>query len=113
MTIVFATLVGVGLAERCNATAHKRQMTLATASIIGPAPARWPFAAFHSGPPIAITGLYLLPPVVLVGYDLVERRRVHWATWLGFVMMLAILAAFSGGVASPGWLAFIRWVQQA
>jgi hypothetical protein len=109
-TIAFVVLVSAGLAQRRNAPEHKRLMTLATAAIIGPALARWPFDFIQNGPPIALVLFYLLQPTLLVGYDLLTLRSVNRATWFGLCMMLFVLMSFLILPSSKGWLSFTSWV---
>lgn len=111
-TIVFAILIGSGLVHRRNGPVHKRLMTLATAAIMGPAIIRWPFDFIQNEPPIGILFFYLLPPLLLVAYDLATRRRVQKVTWLGLGLMAGVLAVFLLLPAWSGWLAFTHWVQR-
>nr|WP_281129086.1 hypothetical protein [Sphingomonas sp. AR_OL41] len=112
-TVAFVVLLSTGLARRAYAAEHKRLMTLATAAIIGPALSRWPFAIMHATPPVGIVMFYLLPPVLMLLYDLAVLRRVHRATAFGLVMMVLVLACFVALPATSAWLAFADWVQHA
>lgn len=109
-TVGFAILISAGLARRRNAAAHKRLMTLASAAIIGPALARWPFDFIQSGPPFALACLYLLQPMLVIAYDLVTLRRVERATWLGLGVMVLVVLCFLTLPAWPGWQRFTSWV---
>ena len=111
-TIAFAILIRAGFRQRRDAPAHKRLMVLASAAIIGPAIVRWPFAFIGKGP-IGVSFFYLLPPLLLVAYDLATRGRVHRATWLGLGLIAAILVSFSALPALPAWQALTRWIQHA
>lgn len=112
-TIAFAILIRAGFLQRRDAPAHKRLMTLASVAIIGPAIVRWPFGFIQNGPPIGVSFVYLLPPLLLVAYDLATRRRAHRAIWLGLGLIAAILVSFVAIPALPAWQAFTRWVQHA
>ncbi len=112
-TAAFVVLLSTGLARRAHAAEHKRLMTLATAAIIGPALARWPFAVMHAMPPVGIVLFYLLPAVLVLLYDLAVLRRVHRATWLGLVAMVLVLACYVAVPATSAWQAFAHWVQHA
>lgn len=112
-TVAFVILIAAGLTRRRAALDHKRLMTLASAAIIGPAIARWPFEFIDNEPPIGLVLFYLLPTLLLIAYDLATLRRVHRATWLGFGVMLLVLACFVGLPAWHGWLAFANWVKLA
>jgi len=110
-TVAFAILISAGLAVRRNTPEHKRLMTLASAAIIGPALARWPFDFIQNGPPSALAFLYLLQPVLLIAYDLATQRRIQRATWLGLVVMLLVLVCFLTLPAWHGWQLFTTWVK--
>jgi len=109
-TAAFAILIVAGLAQRSKAPDHKRLMTLASAAIIGPALARWPFDFIQSGPPFALVSFYLLQPLLLIAYDLTTQRRVHRATWFGLGVMLLVLVCFLTLPAWHGWQNFTTWV---
>jgi hypothetical protein len=109
-TAAFAVLISAGLARRGNASEHKRLMTLASASIIGPALARWPFDFIQHGPPFALAFFYLLQPLLLVAYDLATQRRVERTTWFGLGVMLLVLMCFLTLPAWHGWQLFTTWV---
>jgi len=109
-TVAFAILISAGLARRKNAPEHKRLMTLASAAIIGPALARWPFDFIQNGPPFALASLYLLQPLLLIVYDLAAQRRVLQATWFGLGVMLLVLMCFLTLPAWHGWQLFTTWV---
>ena len=99
-SLVFVILITTGFARRQNAPEHKRLMMLATATIVGPAIVRWPFDFILHEPPFGILFFYLLPPLLLVTYDLSSMRRIHRATWFGLGLMVLVLISF---VALPSW----------
>jgi hypothetical protein len=109
-TVAFSILISAGLARRKNAPEHKRLMTLASAAIIGPALARWPFGFIQNGPPFALASIYLLQPMLLIAYDLVTLRRVQRATWFGLGVLLLVLTCFLTLPAWQGWQRFTSWV---
>jgi hypothetical protein len=110
MTIAFTILISAGLAARKDAPAHKRLMTLASAVIMGPALARWPFAFIQSDPPIGLDFLAMLPTLLLVTYDIATLRRVHRVTWLGLGLILMIAASFPLLPAWGVWQRFTTWI---
>lgn len=112
-TLAFAILCAAGLSRRREGPTHKRLMTLASAAIIGPAIIRWPFEFILREPPVGVLFFYLLPALLLIGYDLATLRRVHCATWLGFGLLAAVLISFIALPAWPGWITFFHWVQRA
>jgi hypothetical protein len=85
-------------------------MTLASAAIIGPALARWPFDFIQNGPPFGLAFLYLLQPLLVIAYDLATLRRVQRVTWFGLVVMLLVLTCFLMLPAWPVWQGFTSWV---
>jgi hypothetical protein len=103
--VVFAGLVGAGLAFRRRADTHKRLMLLATISLLAAPIARLPFGVLEAGPP-AFFGLTDL----LLVYDLVTRGRIHPATGWGALVIVASqpLRLLLGG--SGAWLAFAGWL---
>jgi hypothetical protein len=109
-TVAFTILISAGLARRRSAPEHKRLMTLASAAIIGPALARWPFDFIQNGPPFALAFLYLLQPLLLIAYDLTSQRRVQRVTWFGLGVMLLVLTSFLTLPSWHGWQLFTRWV---
>jgi hypothetical protein len=109
-TIAFAVLVAAGLAQRRQAPQHKRFMMLASAVIIAPALARWPFDFIQNGPPFAFDFFYLLPALLLVAFDLLTLRRVQRASWIGLGIMLLVLASFSVLPEWQLWKDFTNWV---
>jgi hypothetical protein len=106
---VFAILIGAGFYFRRRPDVHKRLMMLATISILAAAIARLPFAIMQAGPP-AFFGLTDLFVVACVLYDLITLRRVHRATVLAGLLIVASqpLRLLLGG--THAWLAFASWL---
>ncbi len=104
----FAVMIAAGLLNRRDPGAHKRYMLLATIGILDAAIARWPFALMRNGPPafFAIEDLYIL---ALVAYDFLRLGRVHRATIIGglFVVAMEPLALVTSTTAT--WHAFAAW----
>jgi uncharacterized membrane protein YozB (DUF420 family) len=106
--VVFAILVGAGLAQRRRSETHKRLMLLATIAIVTPAIARMRWMGL-GGPPVAIGGTCLFVVACLM-YDRVAHGRVHPAfLWGGLFVMVALPARFALGQADA-WLAVARWM---
>src|SRR5882724_3042762 len=95
---VFAILVGTAFYYRRRADVHKRLMLLATISILAAAIARLPFG---------ITDVFV---VACVLYDLITLKRVHRATALAGLLIIASqpLRLMIGG--THAWLAFATWL---
>jgi hypothetical protein len=106
---VFAILVGAGLYYRRRPDVHKRLMLLATISILAAAIARLPFAIMQAGPP-AFFGLTDLFIVVCVLYDLFTLKRVHRATVLAGLLIIASQPLRLMLAGTHVWLAFAGWL---
>jgi hypothetical protein len=106
---VFAILVGAGFFYRRRADVHKRLMLLATISILAAAIARLPFAIMQAGPP-AFFGITDVFVVTCVLYDLITLKRVHRATALAGLLIIASqpLRLMLGG--THAWLTFAGWL---
>jgi hypothetical protein len=106
---VFSILVGAGFYFRRRSDTHKRLMMLATISILAAAIARLPFAFMQAGPP-AFFGLTDAFVAVCLLYDLITLRRIHRATALGALLIVASqpLRLLLGGTSA--WLSFAAWL---
>ncbi len=106
---VFSILVGAGFYYRRRPDVHKRLMLLATISILAAAIARLPFAIMRAGPP-AFFGLTDVFVVACILYDLVTLRRIHRATALAglFIVASQPLRLMLGG--THAWLSFAGWL---
>jgi hypothetical protein len=108
---LFAGLTAWGMIRRRDAAAHKRLMILGTMAMLGPAINRWPFPdAIRLSGTIAV---YLVPPLLIVAYDLWSRRRVHRTTAIAYALIaVAILTMVP--VASMGfWTQCVAWIRHA
>jgi len=107
--LVFAILIGAGFYFRRQPDVHKRLMLLATISILAAAIARLPFAFLQAGPPafFGVTDLFIAACFV---YDLITRGRIHRATALGGLLIVASqpLRLMIGG--TDAWIAFATWL---
>jgi hypothetical protein len=107
--VVFASLVSAGLYFRRRSDVHKRLMVLATISLLAAPIARLPLSILRAGPPafFGLADLFLLPCIL---YDLLSHGRIHRATALGAVLIIASqpLRLMLGGTAT--WLAFATWL---
>src|SRR6267143_4142155 len=106
---VFAILVSAGFYYRRRADVHKRLMLLATISILAAAIARLPFAIMQAGPP-AFFGITDVFVVACLLYDLITLKRIHRATALAALLIVASqpLRLMLGG--THAWLAFAGWL---
>ena len=106
--VVFAILIGVGLARRNQPDTHKRLMTLATIALMSAPIARIP-GVLQAGP-LGFFGLTDLFIVAMMVYDFATTRKVHPATiWGGLVIVVSqpLRLMISG---TPAWLAFAGWL---
>ena len=85
---LFAVLVGLAIALRRDAQAHKRLMLVGSIAIIDAALARWPLAIVSTGPwpMFLLSDLFLVPLVI---WDLKTRGRLHPATLWGGLLVVA------------------------
>ena len=94
----FVICVAAALYWRRRSDVHKRLMLLASNAIVGPAVGRIaPLFALAGAPQWTTSSVSLLlfvgPPLSLVVYDVVTRRRPHWATVAG----IAVAWGLTGG----------------
>jgi hypothetical protein len=89
---------------------HKRLMLLATISILAAAIARLPFAFIQQVGPLAFFGLTDAFVLFCVLYDLVTLRRIHRASVLAGLLIVAShpLRMMLGG--TQAWLSFAAWL---
>jgi hypothetical protein len=106
---VFSILIAAGFYYRRRPDVHKRLMLLATIAILGAAIARLPFAIMKAGPP-AFFGLTDVFVLTCVFYDLITLKRVHRATALAGLLIVASqpLRLMLGG--TNAWLSFAAWL---
>jgi len=94
----FIIYVAAALYWRRRGDVHKRLMLLASIAILGPAVGRIAPSLALAGAPqwtqsSASLLLFVGPPLSLVVYDVVTRRRLHWATVVG----IAVSWGLTGG----------------
>ncbi len=97
---VFALLVGAALGWRRRSDIHKRLMTLATLSLLGPPLAR---LMGDQAAVLASNGMVLLP----VAVDTIWHRRLHPAFGWGAALVVLSTHAALAVVTSPGWTGFV------
>jgi hypothetical protein len=93
----FMIYVAAALYWRRRGDVHKRLMLLASIAILGPAVGRIaPLLALAGAPQWTRSSASLLllvgPPLSLVVYDVVTRRRPHWATVVGIAFSWGLTA---------------------
>lgn len=110
--LVFATLVGSGFYFRRRVDVHKRLMLLATISILPAAVARLPFAFIQQNGPLAFFGLADLFIIPCIIYDILSRGRVHRATILGGLLIVASQPLRLMIAGTQTWLTVATWLTQ-
>jgi hypothetical protein len=110
---IFGLLVSLAIARRRDTQAHKRYMLLASIVMLEAAVGRWPFAFMNAASPIPffdmpslMTDVFLVPVVV---WDIWSRGRLHPATILGAVTIVAFHLFRMPLASTPGWQAFAGW----
>ena len=106
--VVFAGLIGAGVALRRRAEWHKRLMLLATVSILGPGLGRMLPPTIGPAGPLIINGVILAFALAGPVADLVTRRRVHAAYGWGVAAILLGMAAVPALGFSPAILALVK-----
>jgi hypothetical protein len=85
--LTFCSLVTLALRARSDGPAHKRLILIATVGLLAPAIGRWPFHFVNST--IALLGIIDSFVLLLVCFDLCSRRRIHRATVMGGLVLIA------------------------
>jgi hypothetical protein len=110
--VVFAILAAAGVLLRRRSDYHKRLMLLATLSILTPAIARIPWAAFRAvGPPLFI-GLTDALVVAFVVWDTLRNRRLHPAFGWGTLFLFASQPLRMLLAHTAAWSEFATWLTQ-
>lgn len=109
--IGFALMFSWAFLSRRNPAAHKRLMLLATAVMILPALARWPFDFMKQGP-LGIVLIYFAVPAALAIWDIVTLRRIHRATVTGTAVFALVLGSTLTVSKTAWWRAVTDSVQR-
>ena len=105
--LLFASFTGLAIATRAKPQSHKRWMLLATINLLTAGIARWP--GVLGGSPLLFFGLTDLFVVALAAWDLQSRHRVHPATLVGGLVLVASQPPRLAVSGTAAWLAFARW----
>jgi hypothetical protein len=106
--VLFAAFFGAALLLRRHPEAHKRLMILAALGGFGwPAITRFPFVA---GMPLRMFGLLALLLLALPLHDVLSRRRVHWASAVGVIVILGSFPLRRAIGASSAWREIAIWL---
>lgn len=99
--VSFIVLYTLALINRNYADRHKRLMVFASIALILPALGRITQALGISD--FASFPVWLILMIVVVAYDIVVLRKIHWATILGFLLITAGAVISIVLIDSPGW----------
>jgi hypothetical protein len=108
--LVFGILVFCALRFRMDGAAHKRLMILATVALLGPALGRWPFAFVFSSD-LVFFGILDSFLIFMIAFDLWSRRKIHFATISGSLLILVMDVTMRPLAHSAFWHQFTAWVQ--
>ena len=107
--VMFALFAGLALALRRQPQAHKRLIVLSCIVLMDPTIGRWPIDALAQIPNFSFWLKMLLFFVPLAVWDIVTLKRLHWATLLGGIVLIAEGLLRDPLGATPQWLAFAKW----
>lgn len=108
--VVFALLVGSGLAFRHRSDVHKRLMLLSCVGLLTAAIARVPVDAWHRAGIVAYFSTTILLVLACVAYDTVKHRRLHPAFAWGAGLIIASWPLRLALTTTSTWMAFATWV---
>ncbi len=108
IVLVFVVLVSLAIRMRRRPDYHKRLMTLAMLSVLGPAITRLPlsFIANHDVSIAIVISISCL--VICVVADWVRNRRLHPAFGWGGSLMIASVFVVAAFAQTPLWIHFVR-----
>lgn len=98
---IFISLYVFAIIKRQQAATHKRLMLYATISLLGPAAGRIP-EIFDQSPFMSVPIIMALQLAPLV-HDKIVHRKIHKATWIGFIIMLSTIPIIVGLSESEAW----------
>jgi uncharacterized membrane protein YozB (DUF420 family) len=106
--VAFGGFAGAALLLRGTPQAHKRLMLLAVIAIAEAGIARWPFEPYLSTPsaPMWTTAALVIP---MIAWDFYSRRRIHPATAIGAIVLVAEGPVRDAISHTAWWLSFAKW----
>lgn len=105
----FCVLITAALRARSDGPTHKRLILIATIALLGPAIGRWPFAIVKS--PIVIVGCMDFLVLLVAGFDIWSRHRIHPATVKGGLFLIISLCLMAPIGRTHVWHYFATMVQ--
>lgn len=107
--LAFALLIPFAYRSRRDPAAHKRIIVLATTALLTAAISRWPFAIVHHKTLVSMLFSYVFV-LLLLAYDAWALHRIHRATLMASICVIAVQqAAFPIGRTAI-WHSFAGWV---
>jgi hypothetical protein len=106
--VVFPAFVAAALYWRRSPDTHKRLMLIATLELIPAGIGRWPGVA--AAGPLAFFGGADLFLLAIAAHDLMTRGRVHRATIVGGLLLIASQVGRFMIASTPAWDSFARWI---
>jgi hypothetical protein len=108
IVMVFVVLVSAAMYLRRRPDYHKRLMTLAMLTVLGPAIVRLPFIDDHNIPVAIVISISLTLTCVII--DTVRNRRLHPAFGWGASLVIGSIFVFAPLVQTPFWIQLVRRV---
>ncbi|MEO6226617.1 MAG: hypothetical protein ABIO61_02005 [Thermomonas sp.] len=108
--VVFALLVGSGLAFRHRSDVHKRLMLLSCVGLLTAAIARIPVDAWHRAGIVAYFSTTILLVLACVAYDTLKHRKLHPAFAWGATLIIVSWPLRLALTTTAIWMAFATWV---
>jgi hypothetical protein len=108
--LLFSLFAGFAYALRRRPDFHKRLILFATFTILDAAFGRFPQTLGIARSPLAQTELMFILPLAVLAYDLISRRAVHRATWIGLGALLVEQLARIPLAQTAPWQAFAKMV---
>jgi hypothetical protein len=105
----FGVLAGAAFAQRKKPAAHKRLILMATIVMMAAALSRFPVQVADNEK-FAVYGIYVLLGLMVM-YDVWSLHRVHGATVLGALLILAYLNLAPPIGQTAAWRQFALWMQ--
>ena len=106
----FAVLIYLAYRSRFQSAAHKRYIVIGTIAILEAALGRFPVHILQEVPLLQSVLLlsFILPLFV---YDYYSTRRIHEATWTGFLLVTIVQFTRIPIGQTHAWQSFAHWVQ--
>jgi hypothetical protein len=108
MVLIFVVLISAAVYLRRRTDYHKRLMTLAMVTVLGPAIVRLPFIDDHNIPAAIVISISLVLACVIV--DTVRNRRLHPAFGWGGSLVIGSIFVVAPFAQSSTWIHFVRRV---